>query len=201
MYIYHIFFIRSSVSEYLGCFYVLVIVSSAALNIANKGPSSQSYGFSSNHVQMWELDYKESWEPKNCCFELWCWRRLLRVLWTARRSHQSILKEISPGCSLEDWCWSWNSNTLPTWCEKLTHLKRPWCWERLKAGVEVGDRGWDGWMASPTQWTWVWVNSGSWGWTGRPGVLQSVGLQKAGHDWATELNWCQSWPDHIGKDK
>ena len=83
----------------------------------------------------------------------------------------------------------WNSNTLAIWCEELTHLKRPWCWERLKTGGEGDDRGWDGWMASLIQWTWVWVNSGSWWWTGRPGVLQSMGLQRVGCNWATELNW------------
>ena len=110
----------------------------------------------------------ESWTIKKAecqridAFKLWCWRRLLRVPWTARRSNQSILKEISPGCSLKDWCWSWNSNTLATWWEELSHLKRPWCWERLRAGGEGDDRGWDGWMASLTQWTWVWVDSGSW---------------------------------------
>ena len=92
------------------------------------------------------------------------------------------------GIHWKDWCWS--SNTLATWCEELTHLKSPWCWERLKAGGEKNDRGWDGWMASPTQWTWIWVNSGSWWWTGRPGVLQSMGLQSRTRlsDW-TELNW------------
>ena len=74
-------------------------------------------------------------------------------------------------------------------CEELTHLKRPWCWERLRAGGEGDERGWDGWMGSPTRWTWVWVNSGSWWWTGRPGVLQFMGSQRVGHDWATELNW------------
>ena len=89
----------------------------------------------------------------------------------------------------KDWCWSWNPNILATWCEELTHLKRPWCWERLKAGGEGDNRGWDGWMASPTQWTWVWVNSRSWYRTGRPGVLQSMGSQRVGHDWATELIW------------
>ena len=141
----------------------------------------------------------ESWTVKQAecrrfdAFELWCWRRLLRVTWTARRSNQSILKEITPGCSLEDWCWSWNSNTLATWCEELTHWKRTWSRERLKAGGEGDDRGWDGWMASPTQWTWVWVNSGSWWWTGRPGVLQFMGSQRVGHDWATELNWLFDW--------
>ena len=134
----------------------------------------------------------ESWTIKEAAcqridaFELWCWRRLLRVLWTARRSNQSILKEISHG---KDWCWSWNSNTLATRCEDLTHLKRSWCWEGLRAGGEGDNRGWDGWMASPTWWTWVWVNSGSWWWTGRPGVLQFMGLRRVGHDWATELNW------------
>ena len=86
----------------------------------------------------------------------------------------------------KDWCWRCNSNTLATWWEELTHLKRPWCWERLKAGGEGDDRGWDGWMASPTQWTWVWANSGSWRWTGRPSVLQSMGSERVGDDW---LNW------------
>ena len=88
----------------------------------------------------------------------------------------------------KDWCWSWNSNTLATWCEELIHLKRPWCWERLKAGEEGDDRVWDHLMVSPTWWTWVWVSSRSWWWTGRPGVLQSMGSQRVGHNWATELN-------------
>ena len=122
------------------------------------------------------------------CFELWCWRRLLRVPWTARRSNQSIIKEISPGCSLEGLILKLNSNTLATSCEELTHWKRPWCSERLKAGGEGDDRGWDGWMASLTQWTRLWASSESWWWTGRPGVLQSMGLQRVGHNWVTELN-------------
>ena len=88
----------------------------------------------------------------------------------------------------KDWCWSWSSNTLAIWCEQLTYLKRPWCWARLKVGGEGDDRGWDGYMASPTQWTWVWAGSGSWRWTGRPGVLQSMWSQRVGHDW-TELSW------------
>ena len=91
----------------------------------------------------------------------------------------------------KDWCWSWNSNTLATWCKELTHLQRPWCWERLKVGREGNNRGWDGWMASLTQWSWVWVNSGSWWWTERPGMLQSMGLQRIGHDWVTGLNWTE----------
>ena len=86
-----------------------------------------------------------------------------------------------------EWCWSWNSSTLTTSCEELTHWKRPWCWEGLGAGGEGDDRGWDGWMASLTRWT-VWVNSGSWWWTGRPGVLRFMGSQRVGHDWE-RLNW------------
>ena len=90
----------------------------------------------------------------------------------------------------KDWCcWSWNSNTLATWCEGLTHLKRHWCWERLKAGGKGDDRGWDGWMPSLTLWTWVWVSSWSWWRTGEPGMLQAMGSQRVGRNWATELNW------------
>ena len=97
------------------------------------------------------------------------------------------------GVHWKDWCWSWNSSTLATWCDELTRLKSPWCWERLGAGGDGDDRGWDGWMASLTQWTWVWVDSSSWWWTGRPGVLQSMGSQRVGHDWATELNWYDTY--------
>ena len=109
----------------------------------------------------------ESWTIKKAecqridAFELWCWRRFLRVPWTARRSNQSILKEISPGYSLEGRVLKLKLQYLATWCEELTHWKRPWCWERFRAGGEGDNRGWDGWMASPTWWTWVWVNSGS----------------------------------------
>ena len=84
--------------------------------------------------------------------------------------------------------WSCNSNTLATWFEELTVWKRPWCWERLKAGEEGDDRGWDGLMTSLTHWNWVWTSSGSWWWTGKPGMLQSMGSQRARHDWVTELN-------------
>ena len=103
----------------------------------------------------------KSWTTKKAecqrtdAFELWCWRRLLRVPCTARRSNQWILKGINPEYSLEGRCWSWNSNPLATWCEEVTHWKRPWCWGRLKARREGDNRGWDGWMASPTQLTWV----------------------------------------------
>ena len=109
------------------------------------------------------------------------------------------------GVHWKDWCWSWNSNTLATWSEELTHLKRLWCWERWRAGGEGDDRGWDfdrgwdGWMASPIQWTWVWVNSGSWWWTGRPGVLRFMGLQRVRHDWVIKLNWKRSELPSYGK--
>ena len=135
----------------------------------------------------------ESWTTKKAerwridAFEVWCWRRLLRVPWTARKSNQSILKEIIPGCSLEGLMIKLRLQYFATWYEELTHLKRPWCWERFRAKGEEDNRGWDGWMASPTQWTWVWVNSGSWWWTGRPSVLWSMGSQRVGHDWATKL--------------
>ena len=136
----------------------------------------------------------ESWTIKKTehqridAFELWCRRRLLRVPWTERRSNQSILKEISPKYSLEGLMLKLSSNTMATWWEELTHWKRPWCWEILKAGGEGNDRGWDGWMTSPTRWTWVWASSGSWWWTGRPDVLQSMGSQSDTTEW---LNWSQ----------
>ena len=124
----------------------------------NKGPSSQSmvlpvvmYG-----CENWTI--KKAEHQRIDAFVLWCWRRLLRVHWTARRSNQSILKEISPEHSLEGLVLKLKLQNFG----HLFHLKRPWFWERLKAGGEGDDRGWDGWMASLTRWTWVWVNSGSW---------------------------------------
>ena len=111
--------------------------------------------FSSGHVWMWEWTIKKAERRRINAFELWCCRRLLRVPWSARRTNKSILKEIVLSVHWKDWYWSWNSNTLATWCEELTHFKRPWCWKRLRAGGEGDDRGWDDWMASPTQWTWV----------------------------------------------
>ena len=122
-------------------------------------------------------------------FELWCWRRVLRVPCTARRSNQSILKEISPGISLERMMLKLKLQYFATSCQELPHWKRLWCWEGLWARGEGDDRGWDGWMASLTRWTWVSVNSGSWWWTGRPGMLRFMGSRRVGHDWATDLIW------------
>ena len=139
--------------------------------------------------ESWTIKKAECWRTD--AFELWCWRRLLRVPWTARRSNQSILKEISPGFSLEGLTLKLKLQYLGHLIRRTDSLKRPWCWERLKAGGEGDDRGWDGWMASPTRWTWVLVNSGSRWWTGRPGMLQSMGSQRVKPDWVnwTELNW------------
>ena len=177
----------------------------------------------------------ESWTIKKAdrrridAFEPWCWRKLLRVPWTARRSNHSILKEIGPeysleglilkfqyfghrmqrnnslektlmrgkiSCKYQSWIFVGRTDAeaeapilWPPDVIELTHWKRPWCWEKLKVGGEEDDRVWDGWMASPTRWTWVWVNSPSWWWTGRPGILQSMGSQRVGHDWATELKY------------
>ena len=107
-------------------------------------------------------------------------------LWYYNGEYMSLYVCPNPQYVQKNWYfWTLKKSLLSR--EKLTHWKRPWCWERLKVGEEGDDRGWDGWMASLTQWTWVWVNSGSWWWTGRPGVLQSMGSQRAGHDWVTEL--------------
>ena len=161
---------------------------------ANRSPSGQSYGFSSSPVWMWELDHKQSWMPRIDVFELWCWIRLLIVPWTARRANQQSSRKSVLNSHWKDWCWSWSSNTLATWCEELTYWKRPWCWwERLKAGGKGDNRGWDGWMVSLTRWTWVWASSRSWWWTGKPAVLQSMGSQRVGHNWATELNQHKYW--------
>ena len=150
----------------------------------------------------------ESWiikmaeHQRNDAYKLWSWRRFLRVPWTARRFNQPILKEINTwfewNIQWKDWCWSWSSNTLATWCQELTHWKRSWCWKWLKAGGEGDDRGWDGWIASPTQWTWVWVSSGSWWWTGRSGVLQSMGSQRVGHDWTMKKVCKQCCCNYLG---
>ena len=154
---------------------------------ANKGLSSQGYGFSSSHVWMWELDCEESWAPKNWCFWTVVLEKILESLLDPRRCNQSILKEISPECSLE-------GLMLKLKLQYFGHLM--WRFDSLEKTLLLGriggrrdDWGWDGWMASPTRWTWVWVNSGSWWWTGRPGVLQFMGSQRVRHNWATELNW------------
>ena len=159
------------------------------------------------HVWMWELDCEESWALKN-------WRFWTVVLEKTLESPLDC-KEIQPVHPKGDQSWVFvgrtdaEAETPVLWLRvdslekgwlfsnELTHWKRPWCWEGLGAGGEGDNRGWDGWMASPTRRTWVWVNSGSWWWTGRPGVVQFMGLQRVGHDWATELNWTELIHDFI----
>ena len=143
--------------------------------------------------ESWTIKKAEHWRID--AFELWCWRRFLKVPWTARRSNQSILKEMSPKYSLE-------GLMLKLKLQYFGHLM--WRTDLLEKTLMLGKieswkRGWDGWMASPTQWTWIWVNSRSWRWTGRPGVLQSTGLQRVRHDWATELNWAEYTESVQGK--
>ena len=144
---------------------------------------------------MWELDHKEGWVPKNwCSWTVCCWRRRLSPLdW----------KEIQPAYPKENQSRIFIARTyaeaeapilLATWCKEPMHWKRPWCWERLKTGGEGDDRGQDGWMASLTRWTWVWTSSRKRWRTGRPGVLQSTGLQRVRHDWATEQQLQEIFP-------
>ena len=140
---------------------------------ANKGPSSQSYGFSSSHVWMWELDSKESWLPENWCF----WTVVLEM--TLESPLDS--KEIRPVHPKGNQSW--------IFIERTDSFEKTWCWEGLGAGGEGNDRGWDGWMASPTQWAWVWVNSGSWRWTGRPGMLRPWGRKES--ETTERLDWTE----------
>ena len=155
---------------------------------ADKVPYSQSYCFSSSHVWMWESDHKESWAPKNWCF----WTVVLETL-------ESPLdcKEIQPVHSKGNQSWySLERLLLKLKLQYFGHvMRRTDLFEKtlmlgkIEGRGEGDGRGWDGWMTLRTQWTWVWVNSGSWWWTGRPGMLRFMGSQRVGHDWATELNW------------
>ena len=156
----------------------------------NKGLSSQGYGFSSIHVWMWELDYRESWAPKNWCF----WTVVLE------KTLESPLdcEEIQPVHPKENQSWIFigrtdaEAETPILWPSNVKNWligKDPDAGKRLKAGGEGDNRGWDGWMTSLILWTWLWASSGSWWWTGKPGMLQSMGLQRVGHDWVTELKW------------
>ena len=167
---------------------------------ANKGPSSQGYGFSSGHVWMWELDCEESWELEDWCF----WTVVLE------KTLESPLdcKESQPVYRKGDQSWVFIGRTdaeaetpilWPPDAKSWLIGKDPDAGRDWRAGGEGDDRGWDGWMASPIWWTWVWVNSGSWWWTGRPGMLWFMGSQRVGHDWATELNWTEPKEKYILK--
>ena len=150
-------------------------------HFANKNPSSQSYGFSSSHVWMWEWTICKAEHWRTDAFDLWYWRRLLRVPWKARRSTLNT--------HWKGWCWSWSSNTLATWCKQLFHWERPWSWERLRARGEGENRGWDGWLASLTQWTGVWVDSGVG--DGRGGLACCTSWGHKELDTTEGLNWTE----------
>ena len=131
---------------------------------------------------MWELGQKEDWASKNWCFQT----TVLESLGHQGDQTSHSKRKSTLNIHWKDWCWSWSSNTLATWCEEPTHWKRLWYWEILRTGGGGNDKGWDGWTASLTQWTWVWANSRRWWRTGKAGVLHSLGLQRVGYDWATE---------------
>ena len=152
-----------------------------------KCPYSQSYGFSSSpdRCEIWTIKKAGEWVLLNCGVG----EDSLKVPWITRRSNQLILKKISPEYSLEGLMLKLKFWYLTIWCKELTHWKRPWCWKRMKVRGEGGDRGLDGWMASPAQWTWVRASFGCWWQTGKPSMVQSMGLQRVGHDWVTKLNW------------
>ena len=160
----------------------------------NRGPSSQGYGFSSSHVWMWELDCVESWAPKNWCFWTVVLEKTLESPLDCKEIQPVHPKGNHPEYSLE-------GLMLKLKLQYFGHLmwrtdslgERPWCWQRLKAGTEGDDRRGHDWMASLTQWTWIWVNSRSWWWTWKPGMLQSMGSQRVRHDWATELDYVVQW--------
>ena len=142
--------------------------------------------------ESWTIKKAERWRID--AFELWCWRRLLGVPWTTRRSNQSILKELSPEYSLVGLMLKLKLQYFGHLMQRTNSFEKTLMLGKIE-GRERDDRRWDGWMASPTQWTWVWVSSGSWWWTGRPGMLQSMGLQRVRQDWATELNWTETTRD------
>ena len=144
----------------------------------------RSCDFSSSHVWMWELDYKENWVLKNWCF----WTVVLEKTLESPLDCKEV-KAVNPECSLEGLMLKLKLQYFGHLIRITDSWKTPWCWEGLKAGKEGDNREWDGWMASLTQWTWVWVSSGSLWWTGKPGVLQSMGSQRVRHDCATEMNW------------
>ena len=140
--------------------------------------------------ESWTVRKAEHWRID--AFELWCWRRLLRVPWTARRSSQSLLKEINPGISLEGMMLKLKFQYFGHLMQRVNSLEKTLMLGGIGGRRKRVDRGWDGWLASLTWRTWIWVNSRSWWWTGRPGVLQFMGSQRVGHDWETELNWTEA---------
>ena len=159
---------------------------------ANKVLSSQSSGFSSSHVWMWELNYKESWVPKNWCFWTVVLEKTLESPLDCKEIQPVHLKEINPECSLEGLMLKLKLQYFSHVMQRTDSFEKTLMLHKLKAGAEEDDRGWDGWMASLTPWTWVWAASGSWWWTGRPGVLQSMGSQSR--------TWLSDWTGQLTED-
>ena len=153
---------------------------------ANKDPSNQSYDFSSSHVWMWELDYKESWATKNWCFWIVVLEKTLESPWTARRSNQSILKETNPEYLLKGLMLRLKLQYFGHLIRRSDSLEKTLMLGKIEGRRRRDDRGWDGWMASPTEWTWVWTSPGRRWRTGKPGLLESMGLQRVRYDWVTE---------------
>ena len=151
--------------------------------LPTNGPYSRGHGLSNSHVLLWEMNSKEGRMLKNWCFQIVVLEKTLESALESKEIKIVNLKGNQPWILWKDWCWSWSSITLATWCEELTHWKRPWWWERLKA-EEEGDR-WGGWMASPIQWTWTWTISGKWWRTGKSGMLQSM-ESRVRHNFVTE---------------
>jgi len=164
-------------------------INNQRLYFANKGPSSQSYGFSSSQIWMWELNHKEIWALKNWCFRTVMLEKTLECPFDCKKIKQVRLKGNQPCIFIGRTDAEAESPILWPPDVKNWLWKQPWCWERLKAGREGDSRGWDGWMASLTQWTCIWASSWSLWWIGKPGMLQSTGLQRVGQDWVNELNW------------
>ena len=158
---------------------------------ANKGPSSQSYVFSSSHVWMWELDYKESWAPKNWCFWTVVLEKTLESPLDCRETQLVHSKGDQSWCSLEGLMLKLKLQYFGHLMQRADSLEKTLMLGKIEGGRRRGQQRMRCWMASPTEWTWVWVNSGSWWWTGRPSMLQSMGSQRVGHDWAIELNWTE----------
>ena len=150
---------------------------------------SRSYSFPRSHVWMWELDHKEPWVPKNCCFQTVLLDKTLESPLDCKEMNRSVLKEINPEYSLEGLILKLKLQYFGHLMRRANSLEKTLILGKTEGRRRGHERGWDGWMASLIQRIWVWVGSGSWYWMGRPGVLQFMGSQRVRHDWVTELNW------------
>ena len=182
-------------------------------SLGQEDPQEKEMATHSSILERIPMDRGARWATVHRVTQNWTWLMYGCESWTVKKAEELMLLNCgvgedsweSPGLQgdpfwrrsalgflWKEWCRSWNSSTLATSCKELTHWKRFWCWEGLGAEGERDHQGWDGWMVSLTRWTWVWVNSGRWWWTGRPGVQRFMGSQRVGHAWATELNWTEA---------